>query len=60
MDNEMKKTPIQIQMKKDVLSRPYHRILLLAGPPGLGKTTLAHVIAEHAGYNVTEINARLN
>ena len=27
------------------------------GPPGLGKTTLAHVVANHAGYNVVEINA---
>ncbi|KTF80301.1 hypothetical protein cypCar_00039159 [Cyprinus carpio] len=27
------------------------------GPPGLGKTTLAHIIAKHAGYNVVEINA---
>lgn len=32
---------------------------MLSGPPGLGKTTLAHVIAKHAGYNVVEINARL-
>ena len=27
------------------------------GPPGLGKTTLAHIVAHHAGYNVVEINA---
>lgn len=33
---------------------------LLSGPPGLGKTTLAHIIAKHAGYNVVEINARLD
>lgn len=32
-------------------------VLLLAGAPGLGKTTLAHVIARHAGYEVFEINA---
>ena len=32
---------------------------MLSGPPGLGKTTLAHIIAKHAGYNVVEINARL-
>ena len=30
---------------------------MLYGPPGLGKTTLAHVVANHAGYNVVEINA---
>lgn len=34
------------------------QVALLSGPPGLGKTTLAHVIAKHAGYNVVEINGR--
>lgn len=36
---------------------PEHKILLLAGPPGLGKTTVAHVTAETAGFEVVEINA---
>ncbi|KAE8551421.1 hypothetical protein EYB25_005308 [Talaromyces marneffei] len=33
------------------------KILMLTGPPGLGKTTLAHVCAQQAGYEVLEINA---
>ncbi|KAL5256484.1 hypothetical protein ACHWQZ_G011654 [Mnemiopsis leidyi] len=36
---------------------PFKKAILVAGPPGLGKTTLAHIAAKHAGYNVVEMNA---
>lgn len=36
---------------------PIQKIALLVGPPGLAKTTLAHIIAKHAGYSVIERNA---
>ena len=38
--------------------RPEKRVLLLHGPPGAGKTTLAHIVAAQAGYRAVEINAR--
>ncbi|KAG1826875.1 uncharacterized protein BJ212DRAFT_1308982 [Suillus subaureus] len=41
----------------DEYHRPREKLLLISGPPGLGKTTLAHVIAKQAGYEVMEINA---
>jgi chromosome transmission fidelity protein 18 len=33
------------------------QVILLCGPPGTGKTTLAHIAAKHCGYRVLEINA---
>lgn len=40
---------------QDKLLRPEKRILLLSGRAGLGKTTLASIVARHAGYNIIEV-----
>ncbi|XP_069590725.1 chromosome transmission fidelity protein 18 homolog isoform X1 [Ranitomeya imitator] len=46
-----------LEAELDQHNRPKNKVTLLCGPPGLGKTTLAHIIARHAGYNVVEMNA---
>jgi len=45
------------QNQMDMEDKTHKKILLLTGPAGLGKTTLAHVCARQAGYEVSEINA---
>lgn len=54
------KSKFQLQqedLELDESKRPKVKVALLCGPPGLGKTTLAHIIARHAGYNPIEMNA---
>lgn len=33
------------------------RAVLISGPPGIGKTSAAHLVAESLGYSVVEFNA---
>ncbi|KAG7744675.1 hypothetical protein KL911_005306 [Ogataea haglerorum] len=41
----------------DFYNRPDKRVLLIHGPPGIGKTSIAHVISKQLGYEAREINA---
>ncbi|ODN05414.1 Chromosome transmission fidelity protein 18 [Orchesella cincta] len=52
-----RKTYFPLNEEYDEGGRPNIKVALLAGDPGLGKTTCAHIIAKHAGYNVREVNA---
>ncbi|XP_072734072.1 chromosome transmission fidelity protein 18 homolog isoform X2 [Ciconia boyciana] len=61
---QQNKWKTKVQLTEEILEaeldqhkRPKYKVALLCGPPGLGKTTLAHVIAKHAGYNAVEMNA---
>ncbi|CDO93594.1 unnamed protein product [Kluyveromyces dobzhanskii CBS 2104] len=41
----------------DTKKKPDMRAVMLSGPPGIGKTTAAHLVAKSLGYDVLEKNA---
>lgn len=45
------------QPNADPLKRPFKKFLLIHGPPGIGKTTIAHAICNQLGYSIHEINS---
>jgi replication factor C subunit 1 len=47
----------QIRALRDWLATGTATAALITGPPGIGKTTVAHLIAAEAGYRVVEYNA---
>ena len=54
------KRNIDVKREKESVGhdgRPVQKVILLCGPSGTGKTTLAHVVATHCGYRPYEINA---
>jgi len=50
-------SPSHSTKKLDKRPEENERVILLSGAPGVGKTTLAHIVASHAGYRPLEVNA---
>lgn len=64
LNSKKRKRPLNLEaeleeklLELDETNRPKTKVALISGPPGLGKTTLAQIIAKRAGYNIIEMNA---
>lgn len=48
---------VYTQLRDFLLGKTTFKAALLSGPPGIGKTTMAHVVAKELKLNVVEFNA---
>ena len=50
-------TEIKEHLRSYLSAKPYEKVILLHGPPGIGKTTIALAATRSCGYEALEINA---
>ena len=55
--NEVQRRKIRAWLDEWKSGTPRKKALLLVGPPGVGKTSVARAIAQDMGWNVIELNA---